>query len=70
MRKITFNKKGNATVRVGKRLPAAVIKDDKGNEIVVDKFGKEVKDHGYDLKNDPRGWKTSGAQKAKRTIIK
>jgi len=53
---------------VANRQPAAVIKTDDGREIFVDKFGKEVKDHNYDLKNDPRGYKTTGRSRT-NTII-
>ena len=54
---------------IGKRMPAAVIKTDDGREIFVDKFGKEVKEHNYDLKNDPRGYKATGRGKKTTTII-
>lgn len=55
-------------VTVGKRMPAAVIETQDGEKIFVDKFGKEVKDHGYDLNNDPRGYNRNGRTKNK-TII-
>lgn len=47
------------------RIPAAVIKTDDGTEVFVDKFGKEVDNPGYDLKNDPRGW---GFTKKKKDV--
>lgn len=61
--------KAGKDVSVGKRMPAAVIKTEDGREIVVDKFGKEVSDHGYDLKNDPKGWKKVGRIKNTKIII-
>ena len=57
-------------VIVGKRNPAAVIKDEQGREIFVDKSGKEVKNPGYDLKKDPRGWGFTGTKPATRRVIK
>lgn len=54
---------------VGKRVPTARIVTEEGVEVFVDKNGREVTDHGYDLENDPRGWKRTGTQKPKRTII-
>jgi hypothetical protein len=50
-----------------KRVPAAVIEVE-GKKIFVDKFGKEVKDHGYNLDKDPRGWMRN-KKKKKVTII-
>jgi len=61
---------------IGKRLPAAVIEvlDSEGNptgqKVVVDKFGREVEDHKYDLKNDPRGSNVSGIKRSEKEIIK
>lgn len=52
-----------------KRVPSARLITGDGAEVFVDKNGKEVTDHGYDLENDPRGWKRTGTQKPKRTII-
>lgn len=57
-------------VILGSRMPAAVIKTDNGEEIFVDKFGDPVENPGYDLKNDPRGWKHTGKLPKERTIIK
>ena len=57
---------------IGKRLPAAIIEiTDKGKtqEVFVDKFGREVENPGYDLKNDPRGWNYTRTQKGSRSII-
>lgn len=54
---------------IGKRLPAARIVTDDGKEVWVDKFGREVENPGYDLKNDPRGWGKTGTQPKKREII-
>lgn len=51
------------------RQPFARIVTDEGAEVYVDKNGKEVADHGYDLEKDPRGWKKTGTQRSKRTII-
>lgn len=57
------------SVVVGRRMPAAVI-DSNGRKIFVDKLGNEVKDHGYDLTNDPRGWKRNGyLPNSKKDII-
>lgn len=52
-----------------KKQPAAILKDDSGNEIYVDKFGNVVDNPGYDTKNDPRGWQYSGKAKGERTVI-
>lgn len=54
---------------IGRRMPAAVIQTDDGREIFVDKHGKEVKNHGYDLQRDPRGWERNGRLGPKRKII-
>lgn len=54
---------------VGKRVPAAVLQNEKGERIFVDKFGNEVKNHGYNLDDDPRGYHTTGTVKNKPTII-
>lgn len=54
---------------IGKRLPAAIIKTDDGRDVYVDKFGREVDNPGYNLKNDPRGWKYTGKVKDKKIII-
>lgn len=51
------------------RDPAAVWEDDRGNQVFVDKYGKPVKNPGYDLDNDPRGWEFTGTKKKKGTII-
>ena len=58
-----------AEVTIGKRQPAAVITGEGGRKIFVDKFGVPVEDHGYDLDNDPRGWKTTGTLPEKLDII-
>lgn len=54
---------------IGKRFPAAVWENEDGDQIFVDKFGKPVDDHGYDLANDPRGYKKTGTVKSKKEII-
>lgn len=56
-------------ITVGQRMPAARIVTEDGREVWVDKFGKEVDNPGYDLRNDPRGWNKTGTQKAKREVI-
>lgn len=56
-------------ILIGKREPAAVIKPEEGGEVFVDKFGKEVDNPGYDLVNDPRGWKYTGAKRRERQVI-
>lgn len=57
-------------IMTGKRLPAAVLEvGAEKQEVFVDKFGKEVDNPGYDLKNDPRGWKYTGKIKQNRTMI-
>lgn len=57
-------------VGIGRRIPAAVITIEKnGQKVFVDKFGREIDNPGYDLNNDPRGWKHTGAIKDK-TFIK
>jgi|SRR5581483_4298881 len=55
---------------IGKRMPAARIVTEDGREVWVDKFGREVDNPGYDLKNDPRGWQKTGTQPKERTLIK
>jgi hypothetical protein len=57
-------------IAIGHRDPAAVIEPVTGAEVFVDKFGKEVKNPGYDLKNDPRGWGFTGKHQGKRVVIK
>lgn len=54
---------------VGQRLPAAVWENEDGDQIFVDKFGKPVKEHGYNLENDPRGHGRTGTTKKKKEII-
>lgn len=54
---------------IGSREPAAVWEDDRGNQVFVDKRGKPVKNPGYDLENDPRGWEHTGTKKKNKTII-
>lgn len=56
-------------LKIGKALPAAVVKAESGEEIYVDKFGNKVDNPGYDLKRDPRGWKHTGTAVKQRTII-
>lgn len=63
-------KKKGANLKIGKRQPAAVLKTETGAQVFVDKFGNEVKDHGYDLEKDPRGWEKTGQLKKKGTLIK
>lgn len=59
----------NKSVFIGKRLPAAVLETKDGRKIFIDKFGIEIKNHRYDFKNDPRGWKTTGAHSKTKVII-
>lgn len=54
---------------VGKSLPAARLVTEDGQEIWVDKFGREVTNPGYDIENDPRGWKYTGTEGKKRDTI-
>lgn len=56
-------------IMIGKRMPAAVLENDKGQKVFVDKHGVPVKDHGYDLENDPRGTNVSGKGKKYKKII-
>lgn len=69
--KLKLKKKKSRAVDLGagNRLPAAVWKDEEGNEIVVDKFGKPIQDHGYDFENDPRGYKKAGKKGNRKDII-
>lgn len=60
--------KSQQNVRIGKKIPAAVVEQN-GKRIFVDKFGKEVKDHGYDLDRDPRGNIPAGKVKSNSIII-
>lgn len=62
-------KNTRSEVQIGKRQPAAVWEDPDGNRIFVDKFGKPVQDHGYDLDGDPRGYKTTGKMPPKKDFI-
>lgn len=55
---------------IKKREPAAVITTEAGQKIFVDKFGREVDNPGYDLKNDPRGWSKTGILPPDRKLIK
>ena len=57
-------------VNVKSRQPAAIITTEGGEKIFVDKFGKEVKNPGYDLQNDARGFKYTGTAPKQRTFIK
>lgn len=59
--------KGTGVV-ISHRQPAAVL-DVNGKQVVVDKFGNEVAGHGYDLKNDPRGYNKTKTSKKTREII-
>ena len=54
------------------RQPAAVIRPDgtQNTTVFVDKFGVEVPNHGYNLDQDPHGWKKNGKQGAERTMIR
>lgn len=53
-----------------RREPAAIIEtEEEATEIVVDKFGREVKDVEYDTKNDPHAWIKNGKQKLNPTAI-
>ncbi len=54
---------------VGRRMPAAIIETEDGQKVFVDKNGKEVKNHGYNLDQDPRGWERNGRMPKKRKII-
>lgn len=55
---------------LGKRQPAAVFEHtENGNKVFVDKNGREVKDHGYNLEVDPRGWIRNGKQTKKAAMI-
>lgn len=56
-------------LKIGKKQPIAVVKDKEGNEVYLDKEGKQVDNPGYDLKNDPRGWEFTGTKKPERTRI-
>lgn len=52
------NEKKQIDMGIGKRIPAAVITiDNTGQKVFVDKFGREIENPGYDLENDPRGWR-------------
>ena len=62
-------KKTRGGFQITKRQPAAVWEDDDGNRTFVDKFGKPVQDHGYDLDNDLDGRKTTGRGQNKKEII-
>ena len=62
--------KNKPTVRVGRRMPAAVVTEADGRQVFVDKHGKEVKDHGYNIEDDPHGWKATGKLKQRPTLIK
>jgi hypothetical protein len=58
---------------IGKREPAAIIEPEvdgkpTGQKVFVDKFGTEVENPGYDLENDPRGWRYSGARPKERSV--
>lgn len=55
-------------VIIGTRQPAAVI-DANGKKVFVDKFGKEVEGHGYDLTNDPRGYNKTKTSKKTRQVV-
>lgn len=61
--------KSEKIVVVTKRTPSAVITTENGEKVFVDEHGKEVTDHPYDLKNDPRGYKATGQAPKERTII-
>lgn len=69
-RECTTKTSTNGGVIMGKRQPAAVIKTEDGKEIFVDKSGKEVRNPGYDLKKDPRGWDHTGTRPKSRSVIK
>lgn len=56
-------------VNIGHPQPAAVLEDDNGNKIFVDKFGNKLDNTGYDLENDPRGYKFTGLQPEKLDIL-
>lgn len=56
-------------IRIIKPLPAARIVTEDGREVWVDKFGREVENPGYDVKNDPRGWNKTGLVQGKREVI-
>lgn len=54
--------KDEARVNIQSRQPAAVITIENGQKVFVDKFGNEVPNPGYDLQNDPRGYKHTGTK--------
>ena len=63
-------------IGIRKRKPAAIIDVlykngiPTGQKVYVDKFGEEVENPGYDLKNDPRGYKKTGiGVNPRKTII-
>jgi len=58
----------DAGIGISNRQPAAIIQTESGEKVFVDAHGKEVEGHGYDLKNDPKGYKKQGLIK-ERTII-
>ena len=57
------------TIVVSERKPAAVIETPNGDKVFVDVHGKEVTNHPYDLKNDPRGDKVAGLAPKERKIF-
>lgn len=57
-------------LQLGKRDPAAIIETENGAQVFVDKFGQEVENPGYDLKNDPRGWSKTGTRPKKVEMIR
>jgi hypothetical protein len=65
-----IRKDEKANVHIGRRLPFAAVKlDESGKMIFVDKYGKEVHDHGYDLEHDPRGYQKTGTAPKKIEVI-
>lgn len=61
--------KKKSEVEIGQAQPAAVLTDKRGKQVFVDKFGKVVDNPGYDLNNDPRGWKYNGKEKKDQTMV-
>lgn len=59
-----INKITQQEVHIVSRQPDAII-DHNGQKVFVDKFGNEVKNPGYDLENDPRGWGYTKGKKGK-----
>jgi len=65
-----LDKKEIIDAGIGKRQPAAIIETEAKQKIFVDKFGRETDNPGYDIVNDPRGWKFTGNLPPSKEIIK